>query len=66
MQAVYDDGDEDSGLLGEVKCGFRKGMCTEDNLFMLQRLIEMVKVRKNEMCVSFVDMEKAYDRVNRK
>ena len=46
--------------------GFRRGMCTEDNLFMLKRLIEMVKGRKEEILVVLLDMEKAYDRVYRK
>ena len=39
---------------------------TEDNLFMLERMIEMAKVRKDCLFVAFIDMEKAYDRVNRK
>ena len=33
---------------------------------MLERLIEMVKRRKEKIFVAFLDMEKAYDRVNRK
>ena len=37
---------EDSGMLGEIQCGFRRGRRTEDNLFMLERLIEMVKGRE--------------------
>ena len=37
---------EDSGMLGEIQGGFRRGRRTEDNLFMLDRLIEMVKGRK--------------------
>ena len=57
---------EDSGLLGEIQGSFRRGRRTEYNLFMLERLIEMVKGRKDEMFVVFLDMEKAYDRVNRK
>ena len=55
---------EDSGLRGEIQGGFRRGRRTEDNLFMLERLIEMVKGRKEEIFVAFLDMEKAYDRVN--
>ena len=42
------------------------GRRTEDNLFMLKRMIEMVKVRKECLFVAFIDMEKAHDRVNRK
>ena len=57
---------EDSGMLGEIQGGFRRGRRTEDNLFMLERLIDMVKGRKEEIFVAFLDMEKAYDRVNRK
>ena len=37
---------EVSGMLGEIQGGFRRGRCTEDNLFMLERLIEMVKGRR--------------------
>ena len=33
---------------------------------MLERLIEMVKGRKEEICVAFLDMEIAYDQMNRK
>ena len=32
---------EDSGMLGEIQGGFRRGRRTEDNLFMLERLIIM-------------------------
>ena len=38
----------------------------EDNLCMLERMIEMVKVKKECLVVAFIDMEKAYDRVNKK
>ena len=57
---------EDNGMLDEIQGGFRRGRHTEDNLFILERLIEMVKGRKEEIFVAFLDMEKAYDRVNRK
>ena len=33
---------------------------------MLERMVEMVKVRKEYLFVAFIGMEKAYDRVNRK
>ena len=57
---------DNSGLLGEIQRGFRRGGRIEDNMFMLERMIEMVKGRKGEIFVVFVDMQKAYDRVNRK
>ena len=44
---------------------FRRGCRTEDNLFMLEIMIEMGKVRKECLFVTYIDMEKAYDRVNR-
>ena len=55
---------EESGMLGDVQGFFRRGRRTDDNLFMLERMIEMAKVRKECLYVAFIDMEKAYDRVN--
>ena len=46
-------------MLGEIQGGFRRRRHTEDNLFMLERLIEMVKGRKEDIFVAFLDMEKA-------
>ena len=57
---------EESGMLGNIQGGFRMGRRTENNLFMLERMIEMAKVIKDCLFVAFIDMEKAYDRVNRK
>ena len=57
---------EDSGMLGDVQVVFGRGRRTDDNLFMLERIIEMAKVRKECMYVAFIDMQKVYDRVNRK
>ena len=37
---------EESGILGDIQGGFRNGRKTEENLFMLERMIEMAKVRK--------------------
>ena len=48
-------------MLGDIQGGFRMGRRTEDNLFMLERMIEMAKVRKDCLFVPFIDMEKAYD-----
>ena len=50
---------EDSGMLGEIKGSFRRGRHTKDTLFMLERIIEMVKGRKEELFMAFLDMEKA-------
>ena len=56
---------EESGMLGDIQGGFRRGRRTEDNLFMLERMIEMAKVRNECLFVAFIDMEKAYARVDR-
>ena len=40
---------EDIGMLNEIRDGFRRGRRTGDNLFMLERLIEMVKGRKEKI-----------------
>ena len=66
VREIIDKWTEDIGMLGAIQGGFRRGRRTEDNLFMLERLIEMVRGRKEEICVAFLDMEKTYDRVNRK
>ena len=55
---------EESWMLGDIQCGFRRGRRTEDNLFMLERMIENAKIRKECLFVVFVDMEKAHDRVD--
>ena len=55
---------EESRMLGDIHGGFRRGRMTEDNLFMLESLIEMAKVRKEYLFVAFIAMEKAYDRVD--
>ena len=55
---------EESGMLGDIQGGFRMGRRTEDNIFMLERMIEMAKVIKDCLFVAFIDMEKAYDIVN--
>ena len=55
---------EESGMLGDVQVFFRRGRRTDDNLFILERMIEMAKVRNECLFVAFIDMKKACDRVN--
>ena len=57
---------EDSGMLGEIQGGFRRGRRTEDNLFMLERLIEMVKGRRRRYLWHFWIWRKHMIEVNRK
>ena len=37
---------EESGMLDDIQGGFRMGRRTEDNIFMFERMIYMIKVRK--------------------
>ena len=48
MREIIDKWTEDSGLLGEIQCGLRRGMHTEDNLFMQEMILEIVKGRKDD------------------
>ena len=48
------------------KGGFRKERSTEDNLFIIERIIEMTRLRKECLFVAFIDMEKAYDSEQKK
>ena len=73
MKIMYADGEkidkwtEDSGLLGEIQGGFRRGMRTEDNMYMLERLIEMVKgIEGGDMCGISGHGECIRSKVNRK
>ena len=44
-------------LLGDIQGGFRRGRRTEYNLFMLEKMIEMVKVRNECLFVAFINMK---------
>ena len=39
VSEIINKWEEDSGILGEIQGGFRRGWRTGDNLFMLERLI---------------------------
>ena len=41
-------------------------MRTEDNVYMVERIIEISGGREDSLYVAFIDIEKAYDRVNRR
>ena len=56
---------EEGRLMGDLQGGFRKGRMTEDNLFILNGIIELKKERGEELLVTCLDLEKAYDRVDR-
>jgi Reverse transcriptase (RNA-dependent DNA polymerase) len=45
--------------------GFKKEHTLEDNVVILKALLDRSKQHKKHMYVAFIDMEKAFDRVNR-
>ena len=56
---------ETNGLLSEEQNGFRSDRRGEDNLFIVRELMERCKRENKRSYFAFLDIEKAYDRVNR-
>ncbi|KAF2348719.1 Reverse transcriptase domain [Trinorchestia longiramus] len=57
---------EEQGVMGEKQNNFRRDRCGEDNLFVLSEIIERKRKEKKKMYLAFLDIEKAYDRVDRR
>ena len=53
------------GILPEEQCGFRPGRSTVDMLFVMRRLQELGRRRKIPLYMCFIDLQKAYDSVDR-
>ena len=53
---------EREGFLSDCQFGFRKGRSTDDAVLVMNTLMAQSKIDKKEMYMSFIDMEKAYDR----
>ena len=45
------------------QAGFRRGLSTSDNLFVLQSLFDMSKSTKNKLFCAFIDFKQAFDNV---
>ena len=56
---------EDKGVLGEEQNGFRRTRRGEDNIYVIRELIEKHKREGKKLFIAFLDIEKAYDNVNR-
>ena len=52
-------------VLGEEQNGFRVDRRAEDNIFVVNELIEKKRRERSKLYLCFLDIEKAYDRVNR-
>ena len=51
---------EDNGILGEIQGAFRR---IEDNIFTLQGICALRKLKKDKTFLAFLDLYKAFDRV---
>ena len=57
---------EEGNMIGEFQGAVRKGRHTTDNIFILSSLIEKArKMKLYDTSLAFVDMQKAYDCVDR-
>ena len=56
---------ETVGLIDDDQGGFRAGRRFVDQIFTLQQIGEKVRDKKCRVYVGFMNLEKAYDRVNR-
>ena len=56
---------EDNRLLDDAQFGFRANRSTTEAVWILEQLIHKAKVEKTDCYLAFVDMSKAYDRVDR-
>ena len=53
------------GLIGEEQGAFRSGRGCVDHIFTLKQMIEEMREKKNELYLGFMDLQQAYDRINR-
>ena len=56
---------EQSGLLTESQCGFRKDRGTIDMIFTARQLLEKCQEQNMDFYMTFVDLTKAFDTVSR-
>ena len=52
------------GLIGEEQCGFRRGRGCVDQVFVMKQMSEKFICKNRELYVAFMDLEKAYDRID--
>ena len=63
---ALDARDRNEELLLDNQCGFRIGRGCADQRFTLQCLLDQCRERAHPLYAAFIDLEKAFDRVDRK
>ena len=53
------------GLIGEEQGAFRSGRGCIDQIFTLKQMSEKMREKKKNLYLSFMDLQQAYDRINR-
>ncbi|CAK1596230.1 unnamed protein product, partial [Parnassius mnemosyne] len=56
---------ETDGKIWDVQVGFRKGMGCTDQVFSMRMIAEKFLAKNQKVFCAFMDLEKAYDKVNR-
>ena len=56
---------EAEGILPEEQCGVCPARSTEDMVFVVRRLQELARARRIPLYVCFIDLQNAYDSVDR-
>ena len=56
---------DEYNILGEEQNGFRKDRRGEDNIYIVKELIDKHNRDRSTLYLAFLDIEKAYDKVNR-
>lgn len=56
---------EENSILNENQAGFRSGYSTNDHIFSLYALFELLTMKKKKLHCAFIDFEKAFDFVHR-
>ena len=56
---------EEAGVIDDTQNGFRRDRCCADNIFSLNALLSLNKSKKRMASLMFVDLQEAYDRVDR-
>uniref|UniRef100_UPI003EB93A31 RNA-directed DNA polymerase n=1 Tax=Klebsiella pneumoniae TaxID=573 RepID=UPI003EB93A31 len=53
------------GVIGDEQCGFRRGRGCTDQIFAVRQVCEKYLAKGKEVFWAFMDLEKAYDRIDR-